>query len=200
MTRYAIDAAVALRLVRAESGADEPHQLVGPSVLRSHALSILFRDVREGRLDEQTGREQLEGLAGLKIRLLGDRVSRSTAWKIARQLGWDDTATAEYLAVAVLQADALVTEDERLSAGAQVVILTMSATSMDASINTAWMFWFTCRACSATLSGTVPSLRTPTCPEMKSRRAGPSTSAPWLYRGVAGMLGGLIGLNTWSLW
>lgn len=118
MTRYAIDAAVALRLVRAGSDADKRHQLVGPAVLRSHALSMLYRDVREGRLDERTGRSQLEGLAGLKIRLLGDRVSRATAWKIAAKLGWDDTAMAEYLAVGVLQADALVSDDPQLRAGA----------------------------------------------------------------------------------
>ena len=122
MTRYAIDAAVALRLVREGRGADERRQLVGPSVLRSHALSMLYRDVREGRLDEQTGRELLEGLAGLKIRLLGDRVSRSTAWRIAEQLDWNDTFAAEYLAVAVLQADALVTEDEQLSAAARGIV------------------------------------------------------------------------------
>jgi predicted nucleic acid-binding protein len=122
MTRYAIDAAVALRLVRESRGADERRQLVGPSVLRSHALSMLYRDVREGRLDEQTGRELLEGLAGLKIRLLGDRVSRSTAWRIAEQLDWNDTIAAEYLAVAVLQADVLVTEDEHLSSAAHGII------------------------------------------------------------------------------
>lgn len=118
MTRYAIDAAVALRLVRAGSDADKRHQLVGPAVLRSHALSLLYRDVREGRLDEKRGRSQLEGLAGLKIRLLGDRVSRATAWKIAAQLGWDDTAMAEYLAVGVLQADALISDDPQLRAAA----------------------------------------------------------------------------------
>ena len=118
MTRYAIDAAVALRLVRAGSDADKRHQLVGPAVLRSHALSMLYQDVREGRLDEKSGRSQLEGLAGMKIRLLGDRVSRATAWRIVATLGWDDTAMAEYLAVGVLQADALVSDDPRLRAGA----------------------------------------------------------------------------------
>lgn len=122
MTRYAIDAAVALRLVRDGSDAGRRHQLVGPSVLRSHALSMLYRDVREGRLDEKAGRQQLEGIAGLKLRLLGDRVSRSTAWKIAARLGWDDTIPAEYLAVATLQADALVSEDERLVAAAEGII------------------------------------------------------------------------------
>lgn len=122
MTRYAIDAAVALRLVRESQGIDKDRQLVGPSVLRSHALSMLYRDVREGRLDEKTGRELLDGLAGLKIRLLGDRVSRSTAWRIAEQLDWNDTFAAEYLAVAVLQADALVTADEQLSAAARGIV------------------------------------------------------------------------------
>ena len=120
MTRYAIDAAVALRLV-VEPRAPE-HPLVGPSVLRSHALSMLYRDVRAGRLDHQAGRERLDGLAALKIRLLGDRVSRSTAWRIAEQLGWDDTTMAEYLAVAVLQADALVTEDSALRSAARDII------------------------------------------------------------------------------
>jgi len=41
-------------------------------------------------------------------RLLGDRVSRARAWQIARQLDWEDFSAAEYLAVASLQADALV--------------------------------------------------------------------------------------------
>jgi hypothetical protein len=35
-------------------------------------------------------------------------------WKIASRLGWDDTRPAEYLAVAQLQSDLLVTDDERL--------------------------------------------------------------------------------------
>ena len=41
----------------------------------------------------------------LKLRLLGDRVSRSTAWKIARQQDWDSLRDAEYLAITRLQAD-----------------------------------------------------------------------------------------------
>ena len=41
-------------------------------------------------------------------------MSRSTAWKIATELGWDEIGPAEYLAVATLQADALVTDDKRL--------------------------------------------------------------------------------------
>jgi predicted nucleic acid-binding protein len=122
MTRYAIDAEVAIRLIRDESDADQRHHLAAPSVLRSQALSTLFRDVRAGRLTETEGRQQLEQLAAMKIRLLGDRVSRATAWKLADRLKWDDIGPAEYLAVATLQADALVTDDERLASAADGIV------------------------------------------------------------------------------
>jgi predicted nucleic acid-binding protein len=56
------------------------------------------------------------------MRLLGDRVSRRTAWQIARQHDWDTLRDAEYLAVARLQADALVTVDPRLAAAATDVV------------------------------------------------------------------------------
>ena len=58
----------------------------------------------------------------MKIRLLGDRVSRATAWKLADRLGWDDIGPAEYLAVATLQADALVTDDEALASAAAGIV------------------------------------------------------------------------------
>lgn len=121
-TRFAIDAVTALRLVREDPQAGARRRLVGPAVLRSHVLSMLYREVRDGALGEKDARAQLEGLAALKIRLLGDRVSRATAWTIARQLDWDDTASAEYLAVATLQADVLVAGDERIAAAAAGVI------------------------------------------------------------------------------
>jgi hypothetical protein len=54
------------------------------------------------------------------MRVLGDRMSRATAWRIAAELDWEDPAPAEYLAVTRLQADALVTTDPRL-VGAGVV-------------------------------------------------------------------------------
>jgi hypothetical protein len=122
VTRFAIDADVALRLIREGSDADRRHQLVGPSVLRWHASSTLYRDVRDGRITEADGRQQLESLAAVKIRLLGDRVSRATAWKIATGLGWDDLGAAEYLAVASLQADAFVTEDRDLASAADGIV------------------------------------------------------------------------------
>lgn len=115
MTRYAIDAATAIRLVREGITLSEGHQLVAPSLLRSQALSHLYREVRSGALSEEEARDILAGITAMRIRLLGDRVSRALAWRVAEQLDWDDTAYAEYVAVAQLQADAFVTLDEELA-------------------------------------------------------------------------------------
>jgi len=85
-------------------------------------MSRLFRQVREGQLEDREARARLETLAGLKIRLLGDRVSRATAWTLATRLGWEEIGAAEYLAVATLQADVLVAGDERIAAAADGII------------------------------------------------------------------------------
>ncbi len=116
--RLAVDAVTALRILRDDPRIGERHRLVGPAVLRSDVLARLYGEVRRGALSESAGRAQLEGLASLKIRLLGDRVSRATAWRLARQLDWDDVSPAEYLAVATLQADALVAGDPAIAAAA----------------------------------------------------------------------------------
>jgi predicted nucleic acid-binding protein len=115
MTRYAIDALTAIRLVREGIVVPEGHQLVAPTLLRSQALSFLYREVHQGRLREDEARALLEGITTTRIRLLGDRVSRAVAWQIAEQLGWDDTAQAEYVAVAKLQADYFITLDADLA-------------------------------------------------------------------------------------
>lgn len=122
MTRYVIDPGSMVRLLRDERTVSGAHQLVAPARLRSDVLSSLYAEVRQGRLDDRTGRRELEGFAELSIRLLGDRVSRSTAWTIARDLDWADAGPAEYLAVAKLQADALITDDRDLIAGAEGLI------------------------------------------------------------------------------
>jgi len=113
MTRYAIDPPALLELVR--RGATSPHQLVAPAALRSQAMSLVYRGVRAGTMDAATIRELLDGITTTKVRLLGDRVSRGTAWRLANELGLDDTGDAEYLAVARLQADALVALDPRIA-------------------------------------------------------------------------------------
>jgi predicted nucleic acid-binding protein len=121
MTRFAIDAPVALRLVRDGLAAGE-HQLVGVGALRSQVMQLLWAEVRSGALPEADARALLEALAALKVRLLADRVSRSVAWRLAGQLDWDDVRDAEPLAVASLQADVLVTDDARLAAAAEGVV------------------------------------------------------------------------------
>lgn len=111
MTRFVIDAPVALRLAEDPGALHAGHQLVAPNALRSEAMSILYRDVRSGARSREAARALLDPLTALKVRLLGDRVSRGTAWRIAEELGWDDIHEAEYLAVTRLQADAYVTLD-----------------------------------------------------------------------------------------
>lgn len=123
--RVAIDAATALRIVREGVDVGE-HQLVGAGALRSQAMQLLYAAVRAGELTEADGRAQLELLAGLKMRLLADRVSRATAWRLAARLDWDEIAPAEVLAVASLQADVLVTDDPELAAAAEGVVERMS--------------------------------------------------------------------------
>ena len=122
MTRFAIDSLTALRLVREDIVVSEAHQLVAPNVLRSRVMSHLYREVRQGALAREAAREQLERLTSMRVRLLGDRVSRAVAWKIAEQLDWDDTRNAEFVAVAQLQADAFVTLDQELARSVESIV------------------------------------------------------------------------------
>jgi predicted nucleic acid-binding protein len=118
MTRFVIDPPTCLALIQHRTPLSAGHQLVAPAVLRSDILTLLYSEVRAGHLSAIEGRHELDQFAEMKIRLLGDRVSRATAWAIARDLDWPDPRPAEYLAVAQLQADVLVTHDTQLVNGA----------------------------------------------------------------------------------
>jgi hypothetical protein len=83
---------------------------------------LLFNAVRCGDLSEKTAIHHLVLLTELKMRTLGDRVSRRTAWQIASEQGWVSIHGAEYLAVTMLQADALVTVDPIMAARAEGVV------------------------------------------------------------------------------
>lgn len=98
------------------------HRLVAPSILRSEALSLLYGQVRSGHLERAAALELLDRVTTMRIRLLGDRVSRATAWKLAEKHGWADTRDAEYLAVAQLQADVFVTVDDGFAARADGIV------------------------------------------------------------------------------
>lgn len=121
MARYAIDAPTLLHLVDERLPIHPGHQLVAPSSIRSEALALLLREVRHGKRSEKEALELHERMTALRMRLLGDRVSRRTAWQIARHHGWDALRDAEYVAIAQLQADALVTVDPGLAAKAESI-------------------------------------------------------------------------------
>ena len=122
MTRFAIDPPVLLRLAEGSCNVDPSHRLVAPNSIRSEALDLLFQHVRTGTLTEQAALELHERITGVKMRLLGDRVSRRTAWQIARDHDCSTITEAEYLAVAKLQADALITSNPKLAAKATGIV------------------------------------------------------------------------------
>jgi predicted nucleic acid-binding protein len=122
MARYVIDAPTLLHLVDRSLRVDPGHQLVAPNSIRSEAMQLLLRDVRRGKRTDAAALQAHERITELKMRLLGDRASRGTAWRIAREQDWDTLRDAEYLAIARLQADALVTVDRALAAKAKDVV------------------------------------------------------------------------------
>lgn len=121
MARYAIDAPTLVHLVELELTVDPAHQLVAPHSIRSDALGLLLRDVRHDVRSSKQALELHERMTELKMRLLGDRVSRRTAWQIALAHEWASLRDAECLAVARLQADAFVTVDPDLAGKAETV-------------------------------------------------------------------------------
>jgi predicted nucleic acid-binding protein len=117
-----IDAPTLLHLVASGVQVSPRHQIVAPNLIRSQALSLLLEAVRNGELTEDQALQHHERFTELKMRLLGDRVSRRTAWRIARKQGWKTTYDAEYLAVTKLQADALVTVDPAMATKAKNLV------------------------------------------------------------------------------
>jgi len=81
MTRFVIDAQTLLHLVDGNLPVDAGHQLVAPNSIRSEAL---------------------------QLRLLGDRVSRGVAWRIAREHDWDSAANV----VPVASVQAMLAADD----------------------------------------------------------------------------------------
>lgn len=122
MARYVVDPLTLLRIVTIDMQIHPDHRLVAPNSVRSQAMALLYQHVRDGELDEREALRRHERLTRLKMRLLGDRVSRQTAWRIAAQHDWPSIEDAEYLAVATLQADALITVDEALAAKADGIV------------------------------------------------------------------------------
>jgi hypothetical protein len=117
-----VDAHALLRIASAGVTVHPDHQLVAPNAVRSESLSLLYEQVRLGAVPEDEALRLHERLTEVKIRLLGDRVSRRTAWRIAREHGWDDIGGAEYIAVTLLQADALIALGDSLERRARGIV------------------------------------------------------------------------------
>jgi predicted nucleic acid-binding protein len=124
LTRYVIGPDVALRLAQERAGIPDQHQILAPTLLRSQLLSLLYQAVGRAEMTKKDAGHLLDHVRGLRIRLLGDRVLQSVAWKVADQLGWADTFTAEYIALTQLQADAFVTLDPQLARAVEKVVAT----------------------------------------------------------------------------
>ena len=128
--RYVIAPDAALLMFRERALPPEGARLVAPALLRSQAVAHLYAAARRGEIDRTEARAQLDHMRALNIRLLGDRVLQNLAWSFAERLGWEDTFTAEYLALTKLQADALVTLDADLARAASALVPVASYAEM----------------------------------------------------------------------
>jgi predicted nucleic acid-binding protein len=128
-----IDAPTLVYVVANQVAVSIEHQIVAPSLIRSQALDLLLAAVRRGDVTEDDALEQHERFTQFKMRVLGDRMSRRMAWKIAQQNGWDTTLDAEYLAVCKLQADAFITIDEHLAVRAAGIVSLAPLSALGAS-------------------------------------------------------------------
>jgi predicted nucleic acid-binding protein len=124
MTRYVVDADVAIHLAADDVDLSDTHELLAPTLLRSQTLSLLYEAVQRGEITADVARERLRRIGAMKIRLLGDAVLRRRAWELADRLGWATTYDAEYVALTQLQADAFVTLDSALERSLRGVVAT----------------------------------------------------------------------------
>ena len=115
MTRFVVDCETLLRIAAGEIEVAAEHKLVAPTLVRSQALSALYEAAGRGEISAAEGLERVTRTNSLKIRFLGDKVLQRTAWKVADQLGWETTFTAEFVALTQLQTDAFVTSDGGLT-------------------------------------------------------------------------------------
>ena len=124
MTRFVVDCGVVLHLATEAIEVSEEHELLAPTLLRSQTLSALHGAVHSGELAPDVALDRLARVQSIPIRLLGDAVLRRRAWKVADELGWSDTYDAEYVALTLLQADALVTLNAELARSVAGIVTT----------------------------------------------------------------------------
>ena len=132
MARFVVDCGTALHLVAERVEVSTEHELLAPTLLRSQTLSALHEAVHRGELQRDVAMERLARIRALPVRLLGDAVLRRRAWEVADRLGWAGTYDAEYVALTILQADALVTLDPEWARSVEGVVATASVDDLRA--------------------------------------------------------------------
>jgi predicted nucleic acid-binding protein len=115
VARFVVDCETLLRIAAGEIDVAAEHTLLAPTLVRSQALSALYGAARRGEISSVEGLERVTRMNSLKVRFLGDKVLQRTAWRVADQLGWENTYEAEFVALTQLQADSFVTSDRDLA-------------------------------------------------------------------------------------
>ena len=132
MTKFVVDCGVVLHLASESLEVSAEHELLAPTLLRSQTLSALHEAVRRGEIPADVALDRLTRIRAIPIRLLGDAVLRRRAWDVAEQLGWAETYDAEYVALTLLQADALVTMDADLARRVKGIVPTATIEALRA--------------------------------------------------------------------
>jgi indolepyruvate ferredoxin oxidoreductase alpha subunit len=130
VTRFVVDCETLLRVAAGEIEVGAEHQLIAPTLVRSQALAALYEAARRGEITAAEGIERVTRLNSLKVRFLGDKVLQRQAWKVADQLGWPTTYDAEYVALTMLQGDALVISDPELAQAVSGLVETAEADAL----------------------------------------------------------------------
>jgi hypothetical protein len=128
--RYGIDAPTLLLIASGDIVVAPTHSLLAPNRVLPDLLAILLAEVRSGARNEKDALAIHTRATETKIRLLGDRVSRRTAWNLAREHDWPELRDAEYISVVKLQADALATADPRLTDTAGTIVTVVSPAAL----------------------------------------------------------------------
>ncbi len=126
MTRFVVDRDTLLEIAAGEIEVAPGHQLLAPAIVRSQALSALYRAARRGEISADEALERITRINSLKVRFLGDKVLQRTAFRMADKLGWDSTEDAEFVALTELHADAFVTSNEDLARAVSGIVKTAS--------------------------------------------------------------------------
>jgi predicted nucleic acid-binding protein len=115
-----LDAGVALEACATEGGFEPlPGDLCAPSLMWSEATSALHELMWRGQIELEDATATFARLQAAPVRRRDPGALRTTAWEVAKELGWAKTYDAEYLALARLLGTQVITLDARLRRGAE---------------------------------------------------------------------------------